>query len=733
MKKLGLSVLIGAVAGAAVVFAVETASPVAKVLKADRSMERAAHELVNNLPQMHLSRGPFDEAVATNAVSVFLNMLDFEHCYFMASDIERFRAVGPKLAAQVEDGDLEFAFLVYTTLLARIENRIAFVKTTLKEGFDLSEDESYLWKRKDAPWPKDEKEWDDLWRRRVKNQYVAKKVSDALGTNVAATISAEKHDEPETHSDKADAKLTADEGIIKGYERFYTVLKDNDAQWVVERFLNSFSMCFDPHTTFMFPEATEDFEISMNLALVGIGALLSPEDGTAKIERLIPGGPAERDGTLKPGDKVVAVGQGDEPLVDIVHLPLNKAVKMIRGKKGTKVVLKYIPVSDPSGTTTKQLSLIRDEVKLEESAAKGEVREVTTKSGSKYTMGVITLPEFYADMRSTKSETEPRFCSRDVARIIEDFKKQDVEGVILDLRSNGGGSLTEAVKITGLFIPQGPVVLVKDAQQVMPLNDDNANIAYDGPLIVMVNRFSASASEIVAAALQDYGRAVVVGDSKTHGKGTVQTLTPLSPLRKSLGTVKVTTASFHRINGGTTQIKGVTPDIVIPSTVDPLETGEEQLPHALTLGNIPAANYERDAGIVEVVANLRAASETRRSTDPKFAALSDLIQRVKKQQATKEITLKFDDRLKLAKDEKELQKLLDENDASKDRDVAAAPAPTASTNSTTVVTDKNGKKDSARQKANDIILSETLNILADWINATESKAAKTAKKTAENS
>lgn len=700
--------------------AVETTEKAEKLLKPDRTMERAAHDLASNFPQMHLSRVPCDERVATNALKLFLDILDYEHCYFLASDIEKFKAEGEKLSSELAEGHVDFAFRVFTTFLDRVSNRVDYVNQIVKKDFDFTVDESYQWKRKDAPWPQDEQAWNELWRKRIKNQLEARKVSDALGTNKTTTVEdAEKGGEPAVHSDTADAKLSPAENIRKGYERFYSVLKDDDAQWVTERYLNAFTMAYDPHSSFMFPEATEDFEISMNLSLCGIGALLSPEDGAAKIERIIPGGPADRDGHLKPGDKIVAVGQGDEPLADILHLPLSKAVKMIRGKKDTKVVLKYIPASDTSGNSFKMLTLTRDEVKLEESAAKGETREIMTKDGGKFTLGIITLPEFYADMRQNKGkDTAPRFCSEDVLKILENLKKQDVEGIVLDLRSNGGGSLTEAIKLAGLFMPSGPVVQVKDQRRVQQLVDDDPSVAYDGPLIVLVNRFSASASEIVAAALQDYGRAVVIGDSKTHGKGTVQSLTSLSPLRPSLGSVKVTTASFYRIAGGSTQLKGVVPDIVIPSTLEALEVGEEYLPNALPWSTVGPAEYQRNEHTGSLVPMLRTKSEARRANDPKFAAMADLLQQLRQQQQSKEITLKYDERLKLAKRDQDLQKRLDESDPTKAKDVAPPPASESKGNG------KDKEKD-AKKKANDIVLNESLNILADWINANETKAAVT--------
>lgn len=697
-------------AGVALVVAnaVETTEQAANRLKPDKSLERAARELVSNLPQMHLSHKAFDENVSTNALKIYLDMLDYEHSYFLASDIERFKARAPSLIDELSNGRLDLAFEVYTLLLDRVSNRVAYVDQLLKKGFDLDVAETYAFKRKDAPYAKDEAEWNDLWRRRIKNQIVARKVSDALGTNAVDIVKDEADKDAETHSAQADSKMTPEESIRKSYERLYTVLKDNDATWVSERYLNSFTMTYDPHTSYMTPLSQEDFEIGMNLSLVGIGALLSSEDGAAKVERLIPGGPAERDGRLKPGDKVIAVGQGDEAIVDILHYPLSKAVRLIRGKKGSKVVLKYIPVSDPSGSSTRSITIVRDEVKLEEQAAKGEIREIATPGGGKYTLGIVTLPEFYADMRQNgRGETEPRSCTKDVLRILEDFRKKDVEGVALDLRNNGGGSLSEAIALTGLFIPTGPVVQVRDLRRVQQLPDENESVAWDGPLVVLVNRFSASASEILAGALQDYGRAVVVGDSKTHGKGTVQSLTNLSPLRPSLGSLKVTTASFYRIAGGSTQLKGVAPDIVISSTLEALEVGEEYLPNAMPWSTVAPANYPVDKAEKALVPELRKRSEERRAKDPKFAALQQLTEQVRKQQQSKEITLRYSERLELARADKELQKQLEESAPEKEQ----APAAGAE------ATDKDKKK------KNDLVLNESLNILADWIDAKEQKTA----------
>ncbi len=466
------------------------------------------------------------------------------------------------------------------------------------------------------------------------------------------------------------------------------MIEDNDETWVTESYLTAFARAFDPHTDFMSPNNMEDFEINMKLSLQGIGAILSNEDGAAKIERLIAGGPAEQDGRLQPGDKIIAVAQGDEESVDVLHWPLYKTVRLIRGDKGTKVVLTVIPASDQNSISL--IDIIRDEVKLEEQAAKGELRTITGDDGAEKKVGVITLPDFYSDFKGG-GNSESTSCTRDVERLLNELVADGAEGIILDLRNNGGGSLPESISLTGLFIETGPVVQVRDRRRVRALTDRDPSITYDGPLVVLVNRLSASASEIVAGALQDYGRAIIVGDSKTHGKGTVQTLTNLSSANPQLGSVKVTTASFYRIAGGSTQIRGVTPDIVIPSFTETLEVGEDLLENALPYSTVDQMSYRIWKETDGIIPELEQKSLARRSTDPRFTSFSDLLQRSRERQESETITLELEKRRELAASEKELRKQIEE------------------------INPDTGKKD-------DLILSEALNIMGDLIMVESGKA-----------
>jgi carboxyl-terminal processing protease len=646
-----------------------------------KESSRMARLLANNLPLMHLNKVPWNDELAARALDNYLRSLDFEKVFFLASDIAEFQAASSDLDDQVRRGELDFAHHIYAVFKERVENRMAFAETLLDAPIDVTIDEAYPWKRKDVDWPADEAAWDELWRQRIKHQYLARLISDEV--EPIDEVLNEEDESKRSHSDTVNATLTPVEFVRKSLTRYLNVIRDNDEGWVIERYLSAFARAFDPHTDFLSPNNREDFEINMKLSLQGIGAMLSTEEGAAKVERLIPGGPAERDGRLQPGDKIVAVAQDELEAVDVLHWPLYKTVRLIRGEKGSRVVLTVIPSSDPSGTKISLIDLIRDEVKLEEQAAKGELRTTTDEAGVERKVGVITLPDFYADFKGGGDE-EARSCTRDVERILNELLEQGAEGIVLDLRNNGGGSLAEAIEMTGLFIKSGPVVQVRDRRKVRALFDRDPSVAYEGPLVVLVNRLSASASEILAGALQDYGRAVIIGDSKTHGKGTVQTLTELSNANPQLGSVKVTTASFYRIAGGSTQIRGVVPDIVIPSFTETLEIGEDTLDNALPYSTVPEVDFQRVEATPSLLDLLREKSLVRREADPRFQSYADLLERSRARQEAETITLQRDAREELARYEKELRDQIDQ-------------------------------KNPETGKTDDLILGETLRIIRDLI------------------
>ena len=524
---------------------------------------------------------------------------------------------------------------------------------------------------------------------------------------------------------KSEAEMIADaaENLLKSHKQHLGILDDSDSDFYASKFLNAITAAYDPHSSYMSPETAEDFGIDMQLSLQGIGATLRTEDGAAKIEEIIPGSPAERDTSenrLVRGDKIIGVAQGEDgEFVDIRHWPLNKAVRVIRGPKGSTVRLKVIPVADIN--SEKIVTLVRDEIKLEEQAAASRLETISTPSGEngaekERKLGYIRLPSFYASMRlGANPDATPRSASADVARLVSELNSENIEGLILDLRGNGGGSLPEAVYLAGLFIRTGPVVQVKEARRTIPLPDNDPSVAFDKPLIVMIDRLSASASEIVAGALQDYGRALVVGDTHSHGKGTVQSLLPLQNGR--LGSLKATTSAFYRITGGSTQIRGVASDIVLPSIFQHYkELGEDNLPNALPWNRISPASFRRVDNLLPIVPALKERSDARLAGNEKWRKYSASLSRVASNATNDYASLDFAARLAKARDDEAFSKehtfaTDDELDLQRNEDLppeldtpAAAPGRF----------DKK-ERDELRRK-NDIVLDETLNILADLID-----------------
>jgi carboxyl-terminal processing protease len=657
--------------------------PVAEAEKKQLPMRRIASRVADRLPHTHLNRSEFGDSIATNALMLFIDSLDFDRMYFMASDIQEFEQQATLLDDQVRGGDTAFAQTVFQRFKERVTNRTEKVYALLDSGFDLTVDETYRWKRDKEPWAADEAAWDELWRKKIKNEYVGR----------IAMREAGKEDEitDEEQEEENEDILNPDEFVRERYKQYQLMIETNfDEETILERYLSAFAQSYDPHSAYLSPRGVEDFDIHMSQSLVGIGAMLRSEDGAAKITNIIAGGPADADGRLKAGDKIISVSQGDEAPVNIMFWPLSKAVRLIRGEIGTDVVLTIIPAEDKTGTLTKKIRITRAEVRLEEQAAKAEVFDAIGTNALPRRLGVVTIPEFYADFAALRNgDADAVRVSADVRRILNEFSTNDVSGIVIDLRNDGGGSLPEAIDIAGLFIPLGAVVQVRESRGVAPLSDGDPSTQYRGPLVVLVNRLSASASEIVAAALQDYGRAVVVGDSKTHGKGTVQTVLPLSRLTEDLGSLKVTTASFYRIAGGSTQLRGVTPDIVLPSLFDTLEIGEEFLPNALPWSRVSSAYYRPwSPSVKPLLPELKSRSTARMEDNPEFAGFLARRERLSKRMDNPEISLKLSDRVEEIVAEQELEDLQD-----------------------SMVPDENGKK----KDKEDPILDETLHILSDLV------------------
>lgn len=653
--------------------------------------QRITRSVAYSLPLLHLKQLPLDQNISTDAFSLFINSLDSSHCYFLQSDIDEFKKEAPGLAAQLRRGDIAFAQKVFDVLKKRIENRMAFIETQLEKGFDTRIEETFLWDREEAPWPKDQAEWDDLWRKRLKNEYVSRLVSQQVYDEeevVESSTNTVESAEIDTADLDEEENLSPEEFIREKYKQFKMTMDTFDDEMLLQSYLTSFAQVYDPHSDYMSPSSVEDFDINMSLSLVGIGAMLRAEDGMAEVTQLVPGGPAERDGRLQEGDKIIAVGEENQEPVSILHWPLYKAVRLIRGEINTKVILVVIPASDRSGTRTKTIDIMRDEVKLEEQAAKGEVKEFKKDENTVRKFGIINLPDFYADFEAASNhDADARRASTDLRRIINEQLEENIDGLILDLRNNGGGSLVEAIDCAGLFIPSGPIVQIKENSGIQVLPDADPTVEYDGPMIVLVNRLSASASEILAAALQDYKRAIIVGNEKTHGKGTVQTLLSLGDRR---GSIKLTTAGFYRINGGSTQLKGVTPDIIIPDYLDVMGLGEETLEHALPWDTIRPAMYRTQKGLAEFLPTLVERSRERLEKNEEFKAMMESRALLKERYDTKTVSLSLETRLAEAQKSKELDEIQEEAML------------------------KASGEDS--EEGNDLVLQEAMHILSDLID-----------------
>lgn len=668
--------------------------------KTQLDINRISRTVAYTLPVFHLNQLPLDTHISTNAFHRYLETLDPARSYFLQSDIDQFASNATQLHKQLRKGDISFATNAYERLMDRMQDRLDYTKQLLDQGFQTDIDETFHWDRTQSPWPQNQEEWDNLWRKRIKNEYLGRLIAKQLDdteptpetpetqpTNTNQTASAsETAQTQETEYDETyeESLLTPEEFILEKYQQLLLTMQSFDQEMLLQRYLSAFSQIYDPHSDYLSPSGVEDFDINMKLSLVGIGAMLRPDDGAAKIVRLIPGGPAETDGRLKAGDKIIAVAQDDQEPVSILHWPLYKAVRLIRGEIDSKVTLTVIPASDRNGTRTRKIDLIRDEVKLEEQAAKSDLHEIDTPTGETRRLGVITLPDFYADFKATSAkQADARRASTDVKNLIEELRQEKIEGLILDLRNNGGGSLVEAIEIAGLFITSGPVVQVKERRGLQVLPDADPNLDYDGPLIILVNRLSASASEILAAALQDYGRALIIGDEHTHGKGTVQTLMSLGDKK---GSLKLTTAGFYRINGGSTQLRGVEPDIVLPSLLDIMEVGEKELDHALPWDTIRPALYRKTDGYQNYLPQLTEQSQQRRAADPEFQVFLEQRARLEERYASKTVSLLLSERLAEAETERELDQI------------------------------QESRLDASDDEQNDLILNETLHIMNDLID-----------------
>ncbi|MFM8706666.1 MAG: carboxy terminal-processing peptidase, partial [Planctomycetia bacterium] len=575
------------------------------------------------LEREHFLRHPIDDDIAKRWFTIFLEGLDPWKLHFLQSDIDGFMQKRDSLDDLVKRGDVSFAYEVFNRFLERVDARLPLIEKMVDGPQDFTKPESIVIDREAATWAKSEAEAEDLWRRRVKYDLLVQKMEE--------TPLAEARDK-----------------LLRRYRGFAKRWHQMTADELLETYLTALTSSLDPHTSFMSPGTQENFAIAMRLQLDGIGAQLKAEDGYTTIMELTPGGAADRDGRLKKKDRVVGVGQGQQgEMVDVVDMNLNEVVKLIRGKRGTVVRLKVIPVGE---TVPKIYDITRDKIELKESEARGEIIEEGKKpDGSPWRIGVLNLPSFYMDMDGARQgQADYKSTTRDCKRLIEEFRQKGVDCVVLDLRNNPGGSLPESISLTGLFIDTGPVVQIKDAdKRVQQYDDVDPGVSWDGPLVVLTNKFSASASEIVAGAIQDYRRGLVIGDKATHGKGTVQSLLDLGrqlfqrlPNAPSLGAIKMTMQQFYRPLGASTQLEGVKSDVELPSNTTHLPVGESDLDHAIAFDKVPAAAFPASGRVTDdMLRALRERSTARIATSEDFGKVRKDIAQYEKRKSEKTISL----------------------------------------------------------------------------------------------
>src|SRR6266436_200566 len=614
------------------IIAVALISGTPPALQAKSDAEQICVSVGRLLEEGHYTHQQLNAEMSQKFLRNYLELLDFSHLFFTQKDVDALTGkYGTALADDVLLGNLKPAYEIYDLYQKRVDERVAKIKELLKQPMDFKTDATVELRREKAPWPKDEAEADELWRGRIASELVQEKLSE--------------------HPIEPGPQL-----VGRRYDRIARNVHEENREEQVKLYLDALAQTYDPHSEYLSKADFKNFNIQMGLSLVGIGAMLRTEDGYAKIESLVTGGPAQVDGRLKVGDRITAVGQGQSEFVDVRDMRLDKVVEMIRGKKGTKVRLLAIPANASDPSQRKSVDLVRDEIKLKDQEARADIIIKKDENGNPVKLGWLTLPSFYADMdRHSKSTT------RDVLALLKRLKKENIGGLVIDLRRNGGGSLEEAISLTGLFLKSGPIVQTKGSNgNIVISSDPDSGISYSGPLVVLTSRQSASASEIFAAALQDYGRAVIVGDKNTFGKGTVQTILPIGRFASLLGShsdedgaLKLTIQKFYRVAGGSTQLHGVASDIILPSLSDLPEFGEGALKNALSYDEVPKAKYTKWSDTHSLfIDQLRRRSEERVKNDPDFHYVMEDMNRSRHKIDENRISLNEDTRKKEVADDK---------------------------------------------------------------------------------
>ena len=617
-----------------------------KVLTPDNFHAKVDQIVTTLLTRYHYKKVDLNDSLSSVIFDNYFQALDYNRIYFLKSDLDKYERYRYSLDDFIMQGDLQIPFDIFNTYKARMNSRIDFVINRMEDEFDYSIEESFKPNRKDAEWVGTDAKLNDIWRTRLKNDALNKKL---------------KKEEWEKTS----------ETLTNRYKRFHKIILQYKEEDVFQLYMNAFASAIDPHTSYFSPISSENFNISMSLTFEGIGASLMARDDYTTIARIIPGGPAAKSDDLFENDRIVGVAQGEDgEVVDIVGWRLDDVIQLIRGKKGTLVRLSILRADATFDMATEEVRLIRDKIKLEEQAASSKVIKVE-EEGRVFKLGVIDIPAFYIDFEAQrKGDPEYKSTTRDVKKLIADLEKENIDGIIIDLRNNGGGSLQEAVELTGLFIEKGPVVQVKSSTGKIEVDEDPNKVLFsDRPLAVLINRYSASASEIFAGAIQDYGRGIVIGE-QSFGKGTVQNLIDLNRFmptkEQELGKLKITIAKFYRITGSSTQKLGVIPEIEFPS-IPRDEFGEASRPSALKWDQIPPTQFKKYDDLSKYFPTLLKKHSDRIADNLEFYYLNEDIEeykiRKKKEQYSlnKDIRQKERDKNEVLKDEREKERIEKEN------------------------------------------------------------------------
>ena len=643
----------------------------------DQKHSNISQRVTRLIEDLHYSRPRINNSFSSEILDKYLDTLDSNRLYFKLEDINSFSKFRYEIDNFSKEGDLQFILDIFDRLKIRTNERIKFAIDSLKEEPDFTVDESFIFDRRDMTWPKSDEEINSIWRKRIKN--------DALGLMLTGKTWKE-----------------TSEMLMTRYERIETSITQLDSDDIFETFVNSLANTMDPHSNYFSPRNSEEYRIQMSLSYDGIGASLRLDNEYVTVIDVIPGGPAQIGGQLKPEDRITAVGQGhDGELIDVIGWRLNDVVDIIRGPGGTVVRLQILPGGAPPGSSMTILDLTRDKVKLEEQAAKKELHEVTINDNL-FKIGVIKIPSFYQDYEArNRGEEDYKSTSRDVKKLVDELKLENIDGLVVDLRQNGGGHLSEATELSGLFVDSGPIVQLIEARgNIQVLNDPSNGAIYDGPLTVLVDRFSASASEIFAAAIQDYGRGIVIGQ-QTYGNGSVQNLFLLDQFIRSPGNgqITLTIGKYYRITGASTQNRGVTPDIELPSMIDRFIIGESNRDNSLSWDQISPTRFISFSNLDDEIAILNHYFNNELASDPNIKYLIKNIERSNQNNSNNIISLNIDKRENEQQNQREIM-LTFENERRKALNLS----------------ELNSVEDLNMSESEDILLNQTTKITAKMVS-----------------